>query len=263
MSNAILSWNNYAKSATLSALSSATNLPATNVSADSGSPSTAWQSVYGVVSSAGGAVLTCIPTVAGQSWDVIGIFRTNLTGSAVLTFSLYNTAGPTLVWSTTASPISGYGQVIALPPAGTVADYCQIGFNDSGNPDGFINVPLLFCGAAWRPLGSLSYSSTVGRDATVSEATSRGGQEYPSLFYQRRRWNLVLDALRASETWANCDALSMSAASGGNVLMIPDVTSSYVQQEALFGRLKPSSDISYPYLAADRRKWNATITERL
>lgn len=260
--NSLVAWTNLTKNAAITAVSTATNFSPTNVANDSGSASVGWQSVFGVKTTAGGAVLTIKPATTGQMWDVIAVFRTNLTANAVVTFTLL-TNPSTTVWTATASPTAGYGQVIALPPASTVADYATISFDDSANPDGYINVPLVFCGAGWRPLGSCSFQSTVGRDYTIGEATSRGGQEYPTFYYQRRRWNIQFDSLRASETWTYADPLSAYAAGGSNVLFIPDVTSSYVQQEALFGRLKPTADISYPYAGADRRRWSAQLTERL
>ncbi len=258
----LIAWINYSKQAVISVNSQAANLPGVNVAGDSGSPSQGWQTVSGVVTSAAGALIQIQPLVAALPWDVIGLFRTNLTQGASVTVSLY-TNPSTLVWTgTVGGPVAGYGQVIALPPAGTVADYVQIGFNDPTNPDGFINVPLVFCGAAWRPLGSASYATSTGRDATTTEATTRGGQEFPSLYYQRRRWSVSLEALRTSEVWNYGDILSSYASAGSNVLFIPDVTDGYVQQEAIFGRLT-GQDITYPAQAADRRKWVATIKERL
>ena len=40
--------------------------------------------------------------------------------------------------------VSGYGQVMILPPAATVGDYATIAIADRPNPDGFLNVP-------WHP----------------------------------------------------------------------------------------------------------------
>lgn len=258
--NALFAWTNYAKTATLTGSSAATYLPVSNVATDSGAASAAWQTVYGSLTS---VTLTLTPTVTGKSWDVIGLFRTNLTPAASVTFTLY-TNPSTSVWTTTLSgPVAGYGQVIALPPASTIADYCIVTLNDSTCPDGFLNIPLVFAGAAWRPLASAGLASTMGRDSTVTELTSRAGQEYPALYYQRKRWNVTLDGMHTAETWASADLMNIYAAGGSNVLFVPDVNSAYYQQEGIFGRLKPTADISYPYAGADRRRWVARITERL
>jgi hypothetical protein len=78
----------------------------------------------------------------------------------------------------------------------------------------------------------------------VNEVTSRGGQEFPSLDYERRRWNVGFPTLRMSETWGYADVLSQYSATGSNALFIPDTTSIYLQQEAIFGRLKAAADIT-------------------
>jgi hypothetical protein len=256
--NSLLAWTNHAKAASITATSAATNLPASNAGGDSGAAASGWQTVYGVTT----ATLTVTPALTGRTWDVIGLFRTNITALATVTVTLY-TNPSTSVWTTTLAGPNGNGQVIALPPAATVADYATIAIADASNPDGFLNVPLMFGGPAFRPAGSASYASTVGRDATVAEATSRGGQEYPTLYYQRRRWNVQFDSLRSAEVLASVDPLASYAAAGSNVLFVPDVTNSYVQSEALFGRLKQTADVSYPYQAADRRRASFAVTERL
>lgn len=260
--NTLLGWQNFLKTATLSAGSTATNLPISNIAGDSGSPSLAWQTVSGVVTSAAGATLTITPFVTTAT-DVIGLFRTNLTTSAIVTASIYQFPA-TQTWTATQyGVVSGYGQIVFLPPASTLCDYVTITIDDIYNPDGFINVPLVYAGPAWRPLGSASFSSSVGRDASVTETTSRGGSEYPQYYYQRRRWNVQFDAMRTAETWASADPLANYAAGGSNVFFTPDTTSAYYQQEAVFGRLKSATDITYPYQGADRRRWSAVITERL
>lgn len=261
--NSILAWTNLVKTASLTAGSSATNLPVTNIADDNGSASLGWQTVSGVLSVAAGALITVTPLVNASPIDVVGIFRSNLTSGASVTISIYQNPS-TLIWSSVLQgPVSGYGQVIGLPPAGTVCDYVTIGFDDLTNPDGFVNVALVYVGSAWRPLGSAGFSSTVGRDSTILETVSRGGQEFSTLLFQRRRWNFQLDAMRTAETWASADVLAQYGAGGSNVFFIPDVASLYVQQEAIFGRLKSSADISYPFQAADRRRWSGSITERL
>jgi hypothetical protein len=156
--------------------------------------------------------------------------------------------------------------VVSVPPANTFASSLVVSINDSTNPDGFINVPLAFGGRAWFPVGAASWNTTVGRDSQVDETVTRGGQEYPVMRWQRRRWNIALDSVRGSELWADLDALDLSARAGGNRLLAPDVTSSNLQCEAIFGRLVATADVSFPYGFADRRAWRAwraSLTERI
>jgi hypothetical protein len=260
MAYSLIAWQNYAKASSITATTAQASLPPTNICGDSGSPSAGWQST----TCASTQTLTIKPNAAGQSWDVAGIFRTNLTSNAVIVWSLMSNSGSTVYTATTTgTPIAGYGQVVVVFPVGTVADYLTIAITDTSNPDGFLNVPLAFAGPSFQPIGSISFESTTGRDYTIAETTARGGSEFPVLFYQRRRYEAVFDSLRRDELWTSVDVLATYAAGGSNVLIVPNMTAGHLQQQAVFGRLKPSADISYPYGASDRRKWSATITERL
>jgi hypothetical protein len=152
---------------------------------------------------------------------------------------------------------------VAVLPTDTTADFLQVYIEDSGNPDNFINVPLAYAGPAWFPARSIGWSSTVGRDVSRADVITRGGQEYPSLNFRRRRWNVQLESLLTAEVWGSVDDLLLTADTGTNVLFAPDADGDYLQREAVFGRLSAMADVSFPYQSADRRRWSAQITERL
>lgn len=259
MGNVLIGYTNYVKMGTVAASSTATNFPATNLQNDSGAPADGWQSYAGTTACS----LTFTPAATGQVFRLIGLFRTNLTSAASITFDVF-TNPSTLVWSTTvAGPANGSGQVV-VDAGNAVGDYAEILITDTGNPDGHINVPLAFAGPAWSPLSNLSTQTAYGRDVTTDELVSRGGQEYPVLRFQRRRWNLDMQNIRTtSELWQSLDAVMQTAAAGGNVLVVPDITSASVASEALFGRLKQVADVKYPLGSSDRRSWTGQLTERL
>jgi hypothetical protein len=262
--SAVLGWTNLVLGATISTGSQLANMPATNVQGQHGSSSMAWQTVSGVISSSGGATLTITPQVSGQTWRVFGLFGTNLTSAATVTFQLWNATGPTLVWSTAvAGPVSGYRQVVAIAPSDQSADYLTILIDDLANPDNFVNIPLVFAGPAWFPQRGISYGSTVGRAEGTLETVSRGGQEYPVPLWLQRKWMLQFEALSEAELWSNADPLVIATRNGLNIFFAPDDSSTYIAQEAIFGRLKVYSDISYPYHTVTRRRMDVTITERL
>jgi hypothetical protein len=258
---ALIAWNNLVKSATLAA--SSEDLPIGNIATDSGSAADAWQTENGDVTLATGALFTVTPAPA-STWRVFGVFRTNLTSDAVVHFGLWNDGSPpTLVTDVTASPVNGYGQAVAVLPANTTADFLQVYIEDSGNPDNHINIPQVFAGTAWFPARSIGFSSTVGRDVSRSDVTTRAGQVYPTLNFRRRRWNIQLESLLTAEVWGQVDDLLMLADTGTNLLFVPDIASSYLQREAVFGQLGALADVSFPYQSADRRRWSAQIVERL
>jgi hypothetical protein len=261
--SAVLGWNNLVIGATITAGSQVASLPGSNVQGPHGSPATGWQTQAGVITSGGGAFLTIVPTAGSRTWRAMGIFGTNITSTATVTFLLYNT-GPALVWSSAvAGPVAGYRQVVAIAPSDQVADYLVIQIDDTANSDGFINIPLAYAGAAWLPQRGVSFASTWGRDDNTLETFTRGGQEYPLLLWQRRRWALTFEAVAAAELWTQADPLLIASRIGGNVFFAPNDISPYLSQEAIFGRLKIPSDVTYPFHNADRRQVAATITERL
>lgn len=259
---AILAWDNLVKGATLAANSE--DLPVDNLKSDSGSPAEAWQTEPGVLGLPN-ALFTVRPSAPASTWRMFGVFRTNLTSAAVVSFGLWDDGGgtPISVTSVTASPVDGYGQAVAILPADTTADFLQVVVTDAANPDGFINIPLMFAGPAWLPARSIGYSSTVGRDVSRGDVITRGGQEYPALNFRRRRWNIAFESLLTSEVWGTVDDMLVTADTGSNVFFLPDTASSYIQREAIFGRLAAIADVSFPYQSADRRRWAAQVTERL
>lgn len=259
----VFGWQNYVKDVVPFVLSAASNMGPGNLQGDQGSPSTGWQTQTGTISGSntllqikGTSPLSTVP------WGAVGVFRANLTSAASITFNFY--IGASVQYSATVSgPAAGYGQVFVVPPTTVMAEQVNITFNDPGNPDNFINVPLAFGGPVWTPIGNISFASTVGRDDSTDEVISRGGQEWPVNRWQRRRWNIAMDAIRQSEVWASVAELDRVARVGGNVFCLPNTLSSNTAQEAIYGRLKAGADISFPYSAGDRRGWRATITERI
>lgn len=262
MSNSAFVYNNLVKAATLTASSAATNFPVTNLqTSDQGAASEGWQSAAGVLST---VVLTITPTVTAQTWRVVSIHRTNLTSAATVTFRLFNNPS-TLVGTALvlAGPIGGTGQVVGVFSQDRTADYATVEITDAANPDNHINGALACAGPAWMPATGFSFSDTFDRSSSLDETRARGGGEYPIFRYQQRLWNLELQGVRSSEVWAQLDVMQRTARLGGNILVIPDVTSANLQYEAVFGRITNAQPVSFPYGAADRRAWRGTISERL
>ena len=129
--NSLIAWQNLEKTGTFTAGSAATNLPITNLATDQGSSSQAWQTVYGVTTSANGATFTLTPTVPALTFDIIGLFRTNLTVAATITFTL-KSAGISVFAYTGVGAATGYGLTGCFPQS-VVSDTLQIDINDPGN----------------------------------------------------------------------------------------------------------------------------------
>lgn len=157
----------------------------------------------------------------------------------------------------------GFGQTLTVAPAAVAGRVCQADLADPTNPDGFLNVPLAYAGPVFTPATNVSYSSAFGRDDQTDEVVSRGGQEYPSNQWVRRRWDVALDGIRGAEVWPSVMDLDRTARIGGNVLFAPDPAGADLQREAVFGRAKATADLTYPAGGSTRRAWKLRITERL
>jgi hypothetical protein len=158
----------------------------------------------------------------------------------------------------------GYGQSVLVLPEPVQGQLCRLDISDPSNPDGFINVPLLYAGDAWTPDRNIGWESAPGSDAQRDEVVTRGGQEFPSLQYARRRWDIDHKALGRNEVWPQLAEMIRSAQAGGNCLFVPDPDSVEVNREAVYGRLTATNNsITYPYQTLERRAWRGQITERL
>jgi hypothetical protein len=261
MSNTALAWTNYVKTGVVTANNAAANFPVTNLQTDSGAPAEGWQTNAGALTN---ATLTITPATGAQTWRALGLFRTNLTAGATLIFSLKNNPSTVVYTTTVAGPVGATGQVVVVVPSNTVADYATIQITDTANPDNHINIPLAFGGPVWLPTSPAALDTAYGRDSQVDTPVSRSGQEYPVLRWQRRRWDISWVGIRAStELWPQLDTMNRLAMAGGNVLLVPDITSANLRYEALFGRLAQLADVTFPLGTSDRRAWKGRLTERL
>lgn len=265
MSNTALGWVNNVATATLYAGSANAALPASNLQVDQGAASMAWQTAAGVVTSAAGATLGI--QVSG-TWQAFVLARTNLTTSATMRWrvstGILSIASPNYDSGTiSAGVVAGYGQSVLVIGTPRTCGYCQVDIDDPTNPDGFINIPLMYAGPLFIPAVGPDWSSSFGRDDATDEVTTRGGQEYPVYHWQRRRYEAAWQGIKGSEVWPSFMEFDRTARQGGNVLFIPDITSATISQEAVLGRAHMTKDVGYPAKSADARSIALRITERL
>ena len=267
MPNALLGWVNLALSGTLTAGSQAAGLGIGNLKQERGAASTAWQTAAGALTPPAGAYFDLDSGDRGSVWNALGLFRTNLTADAQIEWYVGDTAGGAdPQWYSGLIPADvarGYGQSVTVPPPGTTGRWLHCNIYDPGNPDGFINIPLAFGGPCWQPALNLGLGSAVGRDGLVTETVTRGGQEFPTSLWQRRRWDLEFVGIRDAEVWPYVMELDAYARSGGNVLLIPQPGGAQIARETVFGRFQASGPVTTPLSSLDARAWRGTITERL
>ena len=73
------------------------------------------------------------------------------------------------------SVVSGYGQSVLVAPGEVEGEAMQASISDPGNPDGFLNVPLMFAGPGWQGVRNYSYQSGPSREDGGATAQLRAG----------------------------------------------------------------------------------------
>ena len=162
-----------------------------------------------------------------------------------------------------AGVVAGFMQSAVIAAQTYTARYARVDITDSANPDGFLNIPLVYAGPVWQPTSNIAAATVLGQDSAEANVVTRGGQEYPVLYWRRRRWDAAFLGIRAAEVWASAMAMDAVARTGANILFVPDPASADLAREATFGRLQALADVGFPYAIKDRRSWRVRVTERL
>lgn len=228
-----------------------------------GSPAMAWQTASGVVTSAAGAWIRGYTPASVQSFDCFGVFRTNLTSSAAIRARVFSDAYATVTWDSgtiAANVQPGCYQSIILTP-GTTGQYWELDFEDVGNPDGYINIPLAYVGPLLTPLIGLGPGSVTSNVNSNTLSQTRYGAQYVNAFWTARQF-LASMAMVFDIEMASFETLDSVARDGTNVLCIPDVTSPWLQREAVFG-MCTSQGFGYTMAHKDARSWAGTFIERV
>jgi len=158
----------------------------------------------------------------------------------------------------------GEGTGLAGTDQGSLtARYCRVDIEDAGNPDLFLNIPLVYAGDAWEPGRQISSDSASGTDAVTDEVVARSGAEYPVFRYEKRRWDLAFASLPDDEVFSGLEQVMRVARRGANVLFVPFPREDKSNFEAVFGRLTSRSDVTYPSTNKAYRAFRASVTERL
>lgn len=258
MSQTLLAWVNYAKTAAITATSSESGLPPENMINDIGAPSTGWQTAAGVTT----ATLNFTLSDPGVPIRVIALFCSNLSITAQITATI--TLASVETWTQTlAGPAVGYKQVVFVTTDLENADSVEIVITDTANTDGHINVPLVFIGPAWLPQWNASPKSGDGWLPETNMIRTRGGQVYPTLLSNPRTVSFEFEAMDPDETQAYAREIGRLHGMGINVLFIMDAEGSNIRRDAVFGLVSNPKPYGFLPGLSGVRTWGATITERL
>jgi hypothetical protein len=190
-----------------------------------------------------------------------GLFRTNLSTGATVTWTVKN-GSSTVATGTSLAVAAGYQQsvyVLSAPVSGTSL---VVSISDAGNPDGHLNIPLMFAGPLFQPARNMSWQSSSTRTQQTTKALTRSGGVVIRTDWVKRSYDLNFAGIKEAELTA-IGAIDLAGRQGNNLFFVPDPQSLTINLDALFGEFEPQTGITYPYSYRDARGWRATITERL
>jgi len=266
MADAMLGCMNAATWGTLAVSAASAGHGADLIKTQHGAASHAWQTPGGDINGR----LRIDAGVDTFPWRALGLFRTNLSPGAIVTWMLGNdTDFLTPVYDSgplASTVMDGYGQSVHVLPADIQARYAHVDILDTQNPEAFLSVPLVYAGPMIpRARVGLGTGTSHGRDRDELVTRSRAGQDYVTLRSMRRRWTVEFPTLDAEgEFWPGIAEVERVAADGTNVLLIPFPNSVQMPREAVFGRLAASQDAGWPQVNEVRqRSWSGIIVERL
>lgn len=254
MSNMVLGYQNNVMAAAITVSAADPGLGGDQLQNDQGSAATAWQTQ----GTSGAILLTC---GADVTWQLFGLFRTNLTPAAVCTW--YVIDGVAGVEVGLSSPVTaGFGQTILMAPLAYTGERMQVNISDPTNPDGFLNIPLMYAGPAFQPVRNYSWDSSPNRIGQVGKSLTRAGGTIIRPDWTKRTFDLSLSAITAGDL-PQFQAAELYARQGNNVLFVPNPEASSIGVDAIYGEMESASGFTYPHQSTQARGWRATITERL
>lgn len=131
------------------------------------------------------------------------------------------------------------------PPV--TARYWQIEFNDTSNPDGYLEFGRLFMAGWWEP--SLNYepgSNSFAFESRTVTQESIGGTEYHWRRQAPRVFSCNWPYLPGSEVFGDVYKMLRTLGVDGEVFVIPDPDSAHLQRRSFLGRIRSHDPITQP-----------------
>ena len=260
--NCLIGWQNGVLLGELIASAEEPSMPVVNLRDPLGSPSTAWQTPSGSTSA---WVVSQPYSAANFPWRVVMMQGTNLTVATQIRVRIGDPA--TLVStpaydSTVLTPGVVRGQWVHVLPATVDALACRVDVWDTTNPDGALNVPLLYAGPAWQMRTNISPASSQAMRDGSQRVQARGGQEWIEPGFVQRIWNLDLATFRASDGEQRLLDIERAARRGENICIVPRPLNN-PQRDALIGLASDFSPLGFQGPSGGLRTFRFTVTERL
>lgn len=231
----LIAWLNLSDAALLSTDSELASLPASNVQHEH--VARKWYTAAGVT-----AAYVIFDMGASVACDVLALLGTNLTPTGTVRVRASD-ADPAVTGSLlldtgalTGSAKAGYGAVYKQF-ASTAARYWRLDLSDAAVAEGQLRIGRVFLGPSWTTTVPQLFDWSITDEDPSMVDESYGGQQYADEKDHRRALDFTLDYLDKAEMYGNAFALARASGVVRDILCIPDLASSYLSEEAVFGPL--------------------------
>lgn len=253
----ILAWDNKIDGGSVSTDSALATLPVANV--QNKHLAQKWGTQSGVKSA-----YVLVDLGSSLSCSVLAFLGTNLTSAATLRIrcSITDaTATGSLEYDsgTVAAGVkSGYGAAYKSFTA-VAARYWRIDIADTTVADN-LQIGRVFLGPSWTPSINMQLGASLHTEDPSLKTKSYGGQSHFDELPQVRVLSFTLDYLTKADMYGNAFAMARANGRVRDVLAIPDISDTYLSEEAVFGPCE-YSEIVNDKLGLFRQKYR--IEERL
>lgn len=214
---------------------SASNAPASSLNLDH--PSMVWRSANLTT------VYVTVQLTAG-TWDTIAFIKSNLRSTDTIRVRAANSAA-----NTTASPAYDSGNLPAYTGLGNDAGnmslitlslarsetFVRIDITSSGNSAGYVEASRLVIGKRVEGDGIDLNAEHTFED--TSQTTTYRGYDAVDPFDVKTSWKFTISYIKEALYWLNWFPLLREIGLKKAILFVPDSSSTYLQNEAVFGRI--------------------------
>lgn len=254
----IFAWENQIDAAVLVASSEIATLPAANV--QQAHLSRKWHTVSGVKTAS--LIIDCNTSLSFSLGVLLG---TNLTSNATVRWRASNTDSTVLTslvldtGVTSAGIKIGYGASYKSWPM-VSARWRRVDITDNAVPDN-LQIGRVFTGPSWQPSINMEIGWKVMYLDVSTVAESYGGQSWADERPKKRVLQFSLGFMNESEMFTNAFSMAQTSGVVRDVLAIPDITSSLISEQSVYGLIEFSEPIIEEKLGLFRQAFR--IKERL
>ena len=122
-----------------------------------------------------------------------------------------------------ASARAGYqSPFIHIPASSPTLQHWKVEIDDTGNPDGYIQIGRLFMSNTWVPSVNYAYGAALGYQDPTLVDLSLSGAEYFDVRSKYRVFEFELEYILGTEAYGYALELQRLSGSSGEVLVVPD-----------------------------------------